>query len=130
MDSSEVCRRFNLEKTKFMDEIASIQDSYISSNFSFKKGDVVSVIKNRRFNRNAPPILVLINSIYFDNDGNLFDERIYRNPGIIISGHRVDNDGYDLTYFKDSDQRISDMFIPDDIVEITSIIPRRIKRPN
>lgn len=130
MNANEVYKRFNNAKKRFMDEIASIQASYISSNFSFKKGDIVSVIKNRSYNRNATPILVLIDSIYFNNDGNLFDERFYRNPNVLISGHRVDSEGYDLTYFKDSDQRIGERFSPDDIVNITSIRSKGIKRPN
>lgn len=130
MDSSEVYKRFKIAKQKFMDEIASIQASYVSSNFSFKEGDVVSVIKNRNYNRNATPILVLIESIFFNNKGNLFEEWIYTNPSIMISGHRVDNEGYDLTFFKDSDQRIGELFRPEDVVSITTIRPKKIKRPN
>lgn len=130
MDSSEVYKRFKIAKQKFIDEIASIQASYISSNFSFKEGDVISVKKNRNYNRNVTPILVLIESNFFNNKGNLFEEWIYKNPVIMISGHRVDNEGYDLTYFRDSDQRIDELFRPEDVVSITSIRPKKIKRPN
>ncbi len=76
------------------------------------------------------PILVLIESNFFNNKGNLFEEWIYKNPVIMISGHRVDNEGYDLTYFRDSDQRIDELFRPEDVVSITSIRPKKIKRPN
>lgn len=124
MDATEVYRRFKNAQKRFYQELSTIQREFISSNFKFKEGDVVW-FKNYHY---KAPTLIVIDSIYFHNTGDYAEERFYQRPVIKISGHMVDEEGYDITYFKDSDQAVSVDLNPEEITQITTIKPKGLKR--
>lgn len=124
MDSREVYKKYKSAKKRFYDELAAIQKEYISSHYTFKEGDIVK-FKNM-FYKN--PTLIVLDAIYFNNQGNYADENSYRNPVIRISGHMVDEEGYDKTYFPDSTQTIGVMASADDVIEVISMRPKGLRQ--
>lgn len=128
MESSEVYKRYLDAKKRFDEdlwaskktfhkELSEIQQSYISSLYTFKEGDVV-IIKNRYYDK---PTLIVIEAVFFENNGNYEAEESYRHPIILVSGHMVDEDGYDKTYFPNSTQTIGVTCHAKDVTEITFI---------
>lgn len=123
MDQNEVYRRYQDATKRYCEELAAIQRDYIFSLYNFKKGDVV-LFKNMYYKK---PTLIVLDSIYFENNGNFTQESSYRNPRIKISGHMVDEDGYDMTYFPTSTQTIDVIAYAADVMEVTTIIPRGLR---
>ena len=123
MDQNEVYRRYQGATKRYREELAAIQRDYIFSLYNFKKGDVV-LFKNMHYKE---PTLIVLDSIYFVNNGNFTQESSYRNPRIMISGHMVDEDGYDKTCFPTSTQTIDVMAYAADVMEVTTITPRGLK---
>ena len=134
MESSEVHKRFldakkrfdqdlSALKKAFHKELEEIQLSYISSLYTFERGDVV-IIKNHYYDK---PTLIVIEGVYFENNGNYEAEESYRYPIILVSGHMVDEDGYDKTYFPNSTQTIGVRCYAKDVIEKTHIRPKGLR---
>lgn len=124
MNSSDVYDKYKSAKRRFYEELGAIQKAYISSHYAFKEGDVV-VFKNIYY---RAPTLIAIDSVFFNNQGNLADENSYRNPRVVVSGHIVDDEGYDKTIFPDSTQTIGVMASANDIIEVTNLRPKGLRR--
>ncbi|WP_337792507.1 hypothetical protein [Phocaeicola plebeius] len=114
MDSKEVYRRYKKAKEQFFKELEVIQNDYITSNYRFKKDDVVR-FKNI-FNKNSP--LMIIDAIYFDNKGKYDEENSYMNPRIKIYGRIVDEDEYNKTGHINAPQSRSVLAFADDVIEV------------
>ena len=107
--------RFNAAKARHQTHLASIEKEYISANYPFKEGDVVRIFVGE-------PILIVIDRMYFTYRGS--EEATYNIPIVRVDGHAIDEEGYDLFYFPDSDQKVSYIKDADDIKERVDIIPK------
>ena len=67
------------------------------------------------------PILIVIDRMYFTYRGS--EEATYNIPIVRVDGHAIYEEGYDLFYFPDSDQKVSYIKDADEIKEIVDIIP-------
>lgn len=114
MDSNECYRRYKSARMRFNKELEAIRKEYISSNYSFKEGDIV------RFKNyfHKTPTLVCIESMFFT--GELEDVR-YKYPHVRVEGFLVDEEGYLVPFFKGGSQPNSCLFEADDIIEVTTI---------
>ena len=100
MDSLQVHKKFLSAKKRFTEELAAIQKEYIESHYNFKEGDIVR-FKNG-YCKN--PTLVAIDSLYFNDAKYVGDERAYKNPIVAFAGHVVDEEGYNVSFFRGSNQ--------------------------
>ena len=125
METSEVYKRYKSAKNRFFEELSKIQKEYISSRYQFKEGDIVR-FKNIHYKE---PTLIVIDSMYFNNSGNFANEESYQYPYVQISGHLVDEQGYDKTYFPNSlnSQPIGVLCSANDVIETTNIRPRGLR---
>lgn len=109
--------RFNAAKARHRKYLVSIEKEYISANYPFKEGDVVRFFVGE-------PILIVIDRMYFTYRGS--EEATYNDPIVMVDGHAIDEEGYNLLCCPDSDnpQEVSYMRYADEIKEIVDIIPK------
>lgn len=118
MTIQEFCKRYKRAKDQYDEEIRKIQEEYAAGIYGFRKGDVV-IFKNLFYKE---PTRCVIEAMHY-----LDPETIYKNrygnisTNIKVTGHRVDNEGYDISYFVGSEQTIGVGFYSDDVIEVTSI---------
>ena len=125
MEASEVYKRYKSAKNCFFEELSNIQKEYISSRYQFKEGDIVR-FKNIHYKE---PTLIVIEKMYFVNSGNFANEESFKYPNIQVSGHMVDEQGYDKTYFPNSlnSQPIGVLCSANDVIEINNIRPKALR---
>ena len=114
MDSNECYRRYKSARIRFNNELEAIRKEYISSNYSFKEGDIVR-FKNYFYKTHT---LVCIERLYFT--AKLEDDR-YKYPHVGVDGFVVDEEGYLVPIIKGGSQPCSCLFEADDIIEVTTI---------
>lgn len=117
MNKDNVFGLYEAAKRRFHNELSKIQEEYISSNFTFKVGDIV---KYKDLFKSG---YMLIDAIFFDNKGDYSDKNSYKNPRVVLSGRAVDETGKLKTYFSDSDQHIGVIVYADERtkIEMTNI---------
>lgn len=124
MEAYELYNKYKRAKERFQEEKAAIAKEYISSHYSFKEGDIVK-IQNIFYKE---PTLIVLDSVYIGyNPEYSTEENAYRNPKVSISGHMVDEEGYDITYFPNSTQTIGVGAKADDVIEVTNIRPKGLR---
>lgn len=84
--------RFDAIKMRYKSQLHTIEQTYISNVYSLKEGDVIR-FTNRYIKE---PTLIVIDRLYFGFHGS--EEETYEKPFVCISGHQVDEDGYDYKY--------------------------------
>ena len=114
MDSNELYRKYKSAKMRFNNELEAIQKEYISSNYSYKEGDIV------RFKNyfNQSPKLVYIEKLYLSAKK---EEDRYRYPHVSVLGFVVDEEGYLVPIMRGSSQPTSCSFESEDIIEVTAM---------
>ena len=114
MDANECYRKYRNARMRFANELETIEKDFISSNYSFKKGDIVR-FKNYFY---QTPKLVCIEKLYLTAKKE--DDR-YRYPHVAVYGFVVDEEGYLVPIMKGGSQPTSCSFDADEIIEVTAI---------
>lgn len=114
MDSSECYRRYRSARMRFDNELEAIEKEYISSNYSFKKGDIVKI----KDEYNYTTTLFCIERMYLLS--KLEDDR-YRNPRVQLEVFEVDGEGYLVPLLKGGTSPKNRLFFPDKVIEVTAI---------
>ena len=114
MDSSECYRRYRSARMRFDNELEAIEKEYISSNYSFKKGDIVKIKDDFSYTTK----LFCVERVYLCS--KLEDER-YKYPRVEVEVFDVDEEGYLLPFLKGGTSPNTRLFYPDKIIEVTSI---------
>ena len=117
MELSEVARRYESAKKRFLREIENIEEEYVLSKYKFKKGDIVR-FKNLFYK----PTLVVVDSICLLTNQKFLEYRSIMGSCVSINGHIVDEGGYNIPYFVGGNQCISVKFEAKDVFEVTNII--------
>lgn len=114
MDKYECYNKYLSARMRFDNELEAIQKEYISSNFSFKVGDIVRY----KFIYDSTPQFACIKKI--ELTGAKEDDK-YRFPHVRIEGHEVDEEGYLRPLLKGGYEPVSCHIEPDEIIEVTTI---------
>lgn len=116
MELSEVSRKYQIAKTRFLHEIREIEEEYILSKYNFKKGDIVR-FKNAFYKST----LIVVDEISFLQDKELLEPRWIMEKSVKIQGHIVDEDGFSVPYFVGGSQPIGVALEAKDVYEVTGI---------
>lgn len=116
MELSEVARKYESAKMRFLREITFIEEEYVLSKYKFKKGDIV-----RFKNMNYEPTLCVVDDICFLHEQRLLEYRQIIDVRVYIHGHIVDEDGYIRPFIVGGSHPRGVKFEAKDVYEITKI---------